>query len=341
MSYITAGTLNAAKTNGVLSLHGLRGNRNSQTMWAGPGKAFDTDQYFVIQPDTLGAVSTDPNATTSPTRSGLNMAFPRFTIRDMVNTEYKFLTECLGIRHLAAVTGTSMGGMETYQWAVSYPDFMDAAVAMVPQPKTTKQGNNTWELARNVVALDPNWQEGNYSNDAAPRAGIGMGVAVQEAFGASSTWFEENFATKEDVQKGLADSIKAVGESVPARDWVYRTHAIETHNIGEDKKFNGDFVAGAKSIKTRFLAFVNCYDQLLVPKESGNFEAIQAIPTAKVVNINDIRGHSGTGTNISQAVITDEVRNLMSRISQNKPGIRGAKFPKGWNAPQDMCAVNP
>jgi homoserine O-acetyltransferase len=97
---------------------------NSQSPWAGPGKAFDIDKYFVIQPDTLGAVSADPNATTSPTRSGLNMKFSKFTIRDMVNTEFRMLTDCLGGRHLVAVTGTSMGGMDSYQSAVSFPNLM-------------------------------------------------------------------------------------------------------------------------------------------------------------------------------------------------------------------------
>src|SRR3712207_65264 len=73
MTYITQGTLNAERSNVILSIHGLRGDRNAQTPWAGPGRALDTARYFVIQPDTLGVASTDPNATTSPTRSGMNM----------------------------------------------------------------------------------------------------------------------------------------------------------------------------------------------------------------------------------------------------------------------------
>lgn len=339
MSYITFGTLNAETSNAVLSLHGLRGNRNSQTMWAGPGKAFDTDKYFVIQPDTLGAVSLDPNATTSPTRSGMNMSFPRFTIRDMVGAEYRMLTECLGVKHLAAVTGTSMGGMESYQWAVSYPTFMDAVVPMVPQPKATRQGNDIWELARQVVMLDPKWKDGNYPNDDPPHAGIGMGVSVQEAFGASSPWFEEFYATKEDVHKGLAANETAIGDAVPARDWVYRTWAIESHNIADTPGFNGDLAAAEKAIKARALLFMNCYDQLLVSRESGNFEAVQLIPTAKLVNINDIVGHSGTATPVSHALITSEVRDLMDRIAKGKPGIRGSRFPKGWNTREDVCAA--
>ena len=110
MTYITHGTLNPAKSNAILSIHGLQGNRNNQSYWVGPGRAFDSKKYFIIQPDTLGVASMDPEATTSPTRSGLNMNFPRFNIRDMVNAEHRMLTECLGIRHLVAVAGSSMGG---------------------------------------------------------------------------------------------------------------------------------------------------------------------------------------------------------------------------------------
>lgn len=340
MSYITFGKLDDKKGNAVLSLHGLRGNRNSQTMWAGPGKAFDTDRYFVIQPDTLGAISSDPNATTSATRSGMKMSFPRFTIRDMVTAEHRLLTECLGVKRLVAVTGTSMGGMESYQWAVSYPDFMDVVIPMVPQPKTNRQGNNMWELARQVIMLDPKWKDGNYSDEDPPRAGIGMGVAVQEAFGASSPWFEENFDSIEAAHKGLAASEKAVGDSVPPRDWVYRTWALESHNIGNTRNFGGDYVAAARSIKARFLAFMNCYDQMLPSREGGNFEAVQAMPTAKIININDLRGHSGTGTPVSQALITDEIRALLDRVEKNKQGIRGSRFPRGWSTPQDMCSIN-
>ena len=82
MTYITHGTLNAERSNAILSIHGLRGNRDAQSFLAGPGRALDTDRYFVIQPDTLGVASTTPDATTSPTRSGMNMSFPRFTLRD-------------------------------------------------------------------------------------------------------------------------------------------------------------------------------------------------------------------------------------------------------------------
>ena len=148
MTYLTHGTLNAAKSNAILSIHGLQGNRNNQSYWVGEGRAFDPKKYFIIQPDTLGVASTTPNATTSPTRSGLNMAFPRFNIRDMVNAEHRMLTECLGIKKLIAVAGSSMGGIETLQWAASYPDFMDAAIPVTPMARANRQGNFVWEAVR-------------------------------------------------------------------------------------------------------------------------------------------------------------------------------------------------
>ena len=176
MTYITFGTLNDAKSNAILSLHGLQGNRNNQSYWVGPGKAFDPKRYFIIQPDTLGVASLDPNATTSPTRSGMNMSFPRFNIRDMVNAEHRMLTECLGIKKLVAVAGSSMGGIESFQWAVSYPNFMEAVIPGTPMARANRQGNFIWEAVRQVIMVDPKWQDGNYANDDPPRAGVGVGL---------------------------------------------------------------------------------------------------------------------------------------------------------------------
>lgn len=335
MTFITFGTLNATKSNAILSIHGLRGNRNSQTVWAGPGRAFDTDRFFVIQPDTLGVASLDPNATTSPTRSGLNMSFPQFNIRDMVNAEHRMLTECVGIQHLVAVSGTSMGGIESFQWAVSFPDFMDAVIPLVPQAKVNRQGNFIWESARRVIMLDPKWMGGNYPNSDPPKAGMAAGIAVQTAFSSSSPSFEERFATKEEVFASHAAGGAAVANSTQPRDWIFRTFAIDSHNIGETPGFNGDLAAAARSIQARVLLFPNCFDQLLAPRASGVFEAAEHIRTVKLVNIDDIAGHGGTSA--QQALITAEIRDLLDRIARGVPGIEGPPFPRGANRP-DSCS---
>lgn len=335
MTYITFGTPNAARSNAVLLIHGLRGNRDSQSTWAGPGKAFDTSQYFVILPDTLASVSPDPNATTSPTRSGLGMRFPRFSIRDMVQAEHRMLTECLRLSHLVAVSGTSMGGIESMQWAVSYPDFMDAVIPIVPQAFAARQSVFIWEAARRAIMVDPKWMGGAYPANDPPRAGVAAGLTVQTAFGSSSAAFDKNFQTKEAVLAFYQSQADAPAGAVDARDWIYRTYAIDRHNIAETAGFHGDLAAAARSIKARLLLFPNCYDQLLPPRASGVFEVAEHAPVAKLINLNDIGGHGGSAS--QEALITTEVRSLLDRIHEGVPGIEGPRFPPGSSRP-DYCS---
>jgi homoserine O-acetyltransferase len=336
MTYITFGTLNEKKSNAILSLHGLQGNRNSQSYWVGRGKAFDPDRYFIVQPDTLGVASSDPNATTSPTRSGLNMKFPRFNIRDMVNAEHRMLTECLGIEHLVAVAGSSMGGIETMQWAVSHPAFMDAAIPGTPMARANRQGNFIWEAVRQVVMVDPKWRDGNYPNDDPPRAGIGAGLQIQSVVGSSAAGYEADYATQADVHKAFAADAKSVGSSVQARDWIYRSWAIQSHDIGQTRGFNGDLAAAARSIKARVLLLPNCQDQLHPPREGGVLEAARHIPTAKLVDLDDIGGHRGSRSARSLGTFDTEVKDLLKRIADGRPGLSGPRFPKNMRR-NDYC----
>ena len=126
ISYVTHGTLNAKKSNAILMVTAIGGNHHRLDFLIGPGKALDTDKYFIVCTDAIGnGLTTSPsNATAQP-----HMKFPRFLIRDMVTSQYKLMTEHLGIQHVVAVAGPSMGGMQTLQWGVSHPDFMDSLVA--------------------------------------------------------------------------------------------------------------------------------------------------------------------------------------------------------------------
>jgi homoserine O-acetyltransferase len=294
----------------------------------------------VIQPDTLGVASMDPNATTSPTRSGMNMNFPRFTIRDMVKAEHRMITECLGLRHLVAVTGISMGGIGSLQWAVSFPDFMDAVIPIVPQAHAHRQGNFIWEAARQAIMLDPKWRDGNYPADDPPRRGTGIGVNIQNAFGFSAEAFGEMFRDRAGVDRFFASTTEQLGNTTQARDWIYRTWAIMDHDIARTPPFNGDLRAAARSIKARLLLMPNCYDQLLPPGESGVMEVAAHAPNAKIVDLDDIAGHSGNSTPRSVAVVTAEVQDLLQRISDRRPGFSGPRTPRHWMR-EDRCPGQP
>lgn len=336
MTYITHGTLNAERSNAILSIHGLRGNREAQSFLAGPGRALDTTKYFVIQPDTLGVASVDPNATTSPTRSGMNMSFPRFTIRDMVQAEYRLITECLTIRHLVAVTGISMGGNGALQWAVSYPDFMDAVIPVVPMARASSQTAFIWELARQAIMLDPKWRDGDYPADDPPRRGTGVGINIQNAFGFSPESLSEMYGDRAAVDRFVATSSEQLGNTTQARDWVYRTWAIVDHDIAAAPPFNGDLRAAARSIKARLLLIPNCFDQLHTPGAGGVMELAANAPDAKIVDIDDILGHSGNSSPRGVTVITAEVQSLLQRIADGRQGFGGPSFPRHWTR-ADRC----
>jgi homoserine O-acetyltransferase len=276
----------------------------------------------------------DPNATTSPTRSGLNMLFPRFTIRDMVNAEHRMLTECLGISRLVAVAGSSMGGIEAFQWAVSFPAFMEAVIPQTPMARANRQGNFIWEAVRQVVLLDPKWQDGNYPNTDPPRAGIGVGLQIQSVVGSSAAGYEHDYRTREQVHAAFAKGAKAVGAGVQARDWIYRSWAIQSHDIAHG--FKGDLAAAARSIRARVLLFPNCRDQLHPPREGGVLEAAQHIPVAKLVDFDDIAGHRGSRSPRALAAFDAEVKDLLERIAEGRPGISGPRFPKHWTR-TDAC----
>jgi homoserine O-acetyltransferase len=128
LAYRTFGKLNADKSNAILWPTWLGGRTEDLLRYVGAGKVIDDREYFVILVDAIGnGVSTSPS--NSKTQKGMD--FPRFTIRDMVESERRLLTEVFHVEHLRAVTGISMGGMQTFEWITAYPDFMDAAIPIV------------------------------------------------------------------------------------------------------------------------------------------------------------------------------------------------------------------
>src|SRR5262249_3570956 len=126
----------------------------------GPGRVVDSDKYFVIAVDALGnGVSSSP----SNSRLQPRMNFPQFTLRDSVNTQYQLVTKVLGLTHLRAVVGVSMGGMQTFQWLVSYPDFMDKAVPIVGSPRLAPYDLLLWQAQIDAIQNDRGWDNGNYN----------------------------------------------------------------------------------------------------------------------------------------------------------------------------------
>ena len=158
LGYRILGKLNAEKSNAVLWPTYLGGRTQDLLQYVGPNNVVDTTRYFVILVDSIGnGISTSPSNSKKQPR----MQFPPFTIRDMVESEHRLVTEVLHLRHLRAVVGISMGGMQTFEWVTAYPDFMDLGVPMAGSPQSTSYDKLLWTAEMDALKLDPNWKDGD------------------------------------------------------------------------------------------------------------------------------------------------------------------------------------
>ena len=174
IAYETYGTLHPDGRNAVLLTHGYTssqhmagryGEHGAEGSWSGlvgPGKAIDTDRLFVVSSNMLGSSygSTSPAHLNPATRKPWGPEFPDITLVDIVNAQ-KALLDSLGVKHLVAVAGPSFGGYQTFQWGVSYPDFMDGLVPVVSAPKGSG-GEASVKALVDQLAKDPNWNGGHY-----------------------------------------------------------------------------------------------------------------------------------------------------------------------------------
>ncbi len=211
IAYETYGTLSPARDNVILVCHALSGDAHAAGFaktpppestrdgfaaedrdgtagrglgwWdgmIGPGKAFDTDRFFVVSTNLLGGCrgTTGPSSTNPATGKPYGSDFPVITVADMVRAERAFL-DAIGIKRLAAVAGGSLGGMQALEWAVLYPDQVDSIVVIASTPALQPQGVAWNVIARNAITSDPDWQGGHYHGTGrAPNAGMGVARMV-------------------------------------------------------------------------------------------------------------------------------------------------------------------
>jgi homoserine O-acetyltransferase len=294
ISYVTHGTLNATKSNAILMVTAISGNHHRLDFMIGPGKALDPDKYFIICTDAIAN-----GLTTSPSNSKVQprMQFPKFVIRDMVESQYRLLKEKFGIDHVVAVVGPSMGGMQTLQWGVSHPDFMDALVAIVPLAKTPGWTVAVLEASRKAIMNDPAWKDGNY--DAPPEKGVRLWRDILNLLAARTPdMYSAQFKNGIDVLPWMAEQENAAMKAFDANDWIYQTWAYERHDVGATPGFGGDTARALASIKAKTLILTGTKD--LLNPEFEPQQAAKNIAGVRVVTISPgtVTGHasaSGAG----------------------------------------------
>jgi homoserine O-acetyltransferase len=285
-SYVTHGTLDRDKSNAVLVCISLTGNHHRLDFLIGAGKALDPARDFIIAADPIGnGLSTSPS--NSPHQSG--MRFPRFTLRDMVECQYRLLTQKFGISRLRAVIGASMGGMQALQWAVSHPLFLHNCVAMTPMAKTHPWAVLVTETARSCLMADPAWTGDGFS--ASPvrgwRAYAGLMSALLGRTPQALAEFLPDCAEAHLWFGKVLAQHQAIG--FDAHDYLYQSWAYEAHDVGMTPGFGGDTARALASIRARTLVAAPPLD-LFNPAESAR-NAAARIPGAKLVEIPSVQGH--------------------------------------------------
>jgi homoserine O-acetyltransferase len=294
IAYKTYGVLNSARSNAILICHALTGDQHVASQhpvtkkpgwWetmVGPGKPIDTERYFVICSNVIGACmgSTGPSSTNPKTGLPWGLDFPVITIRDMVRAQ-AMLLDHLGIETLFSVAGGSMGGMQVLQWAASYPERVFSALPIATATRHSAQNIAFHEVGRQAVMADPEWRGGRYLIEGTnPRRGLAVArmgahitylsdAALHRKFGRR---FQDrnnptfSFDADFEVESYLRHQGITFVERFDANSYLYLTRAMDYFDLAADY---GGVVANAfKGTKTRFCVISFTSDWLFPTSES-------------------------------------------------------------------------
>jgi homoserine O-acetyltransferase len=209
LAYETYGQLNLEKSNAILVVHALSADAHAagyhkgdqEPGWwdnmIGPGKAFDTDQYFVICSNVIGGCkgSTGPSSVNPQTGKPYALDFPMITIADMVNAQRR-LVDHLGIEKLLTVVGGSMGGMQVLQWVAAYPERVRSVIPIATALKNSPQQIAFNEVVRQSIMADPAWRQGDYYDYGQPEKGLAVARMIGHITFMSDQSMEEKFSRR-------------------------------------------------------------------------------------------------------------------------------------------------
>lgn len=262
VAYETWGRLNAARDNVVLVFHALTGDAHAARhhdlpgdrpgWWEpviGPGRAIDTDRWFVICANTLGSCygTTGPRSL-DPSGRRYNLRFPALTVRDLIRCQLRLL-DALGIQRVACAIGGSLGGMQVVELAATAPHRVQRAVVIAASARFHSQGIAYNEVQRRAIMLDHRWNNGEYSDENPPEDGIGVARMLGMITFQSDPYMQQRFdrmdATRPsawdtfqgrfDVEGYMHHQGRKLAERFDANTYLYLSRAMDTHDIARGR----------------------------------------------------------------------------------------------------------
>jgi homoserine O-acetyltransferase/O-succinyltransferase len=288
----------------VLVLHGTAGSSANMLTPGfagelfGPNQPLDASRYFIIIPDAIGT------GKSSKPSDGMRAAFPKYNYDDMVDAQYRLVTERLGIKRLRLVIGNSMGGMQTWIWAHKYPDAMDIAVPMASLP--TEMSGRNWMMRRLIVdsiRSDPQWMNGNYTQQ--PKSAHFSSVFFALATNGGNQSLYRTAPTREKADKLLNDRL-ASPFTGDANDILYQWDSSRDYNPSPH----------LEKIKSRLLA-INSADDERNPPELGLLDKeIKRVKNGTVLLIPGSDQTAGHGTTAQAKHWKQELSTVLQSTSK-------------------------
>ena len=337
LRYETYGRLNEAKDNAILICHALTGNHHvagvhdmnerKQGWWnfmVGPGKPIDTTRYFVICSNVLGGCSgsTGPESINPATGKRYNLNFPKLTVGDMVNAQ-AMLLDHFGVGRLHSVIGGSMGGMQTLQWAIAYPERVGSYIALACSARHNAQAIAFNDTGRQAIISDPSWKGGDYPDGEQPREGLSVArmmahitylsdAGMEAKFGRKrrNADAEEHFDVEFEVESYLRYQGQAFVSRFDANTYLYLTKALDRFDLhGEDNSL--DATLAAVTAPGLVVGFTS--DWLYPPQ--GNREIAEALlRVGKVATYAELAMDAGHDSFLLRSPKLDElIRNFLNR----------------------------
>lgn len=363
LAYETYGTLNEDRSNAILICHALSGDahvagqhsiQDRKPGWwdeaVGPGKAFDTDRYFVICSNVIGGCSgsTGPSSINPETGRPYGLSFPVVTVADMVEAQ-RWLMDALGIPALLCTTGGSLGGMQALQWAVSYPDRVQSAIILASTARVSAQSIALNEVPRQAIYADPNWNQGEYYGKEPPNAGLAVArmighitylseTSMREKFGRRLQERERygyDFATEFEVESYLKYHGNRFTTRFDANSFLYITKAIDYFDLSLGR---GDLAEAFTDVRAKLLVLSYSSDWLFPPEQSE--ELVRALlrngVDASYVEIKSDYGHDAFLLEVER--LGELARDFLARVERES--VRPTGATNGSNAADEEQKIH-
>jgi homoserine O-acetyltransferase/O-succinyltransferase len=276
IAYDTHGKLSPTRDNAILLMPGAVPDRHAFDPLIGPGKMFDTDRYFVITIDPVGG-----GESASPA-DGMGQDFPRYTVRDMMEAQYAFVSKGLGIPRLRALVGVSMGSFVALEWGIHHPGSAASLVLLAPSPKSDAGFRLTIDLISATIALDSEWQGGRYAHN--PVEGLRHAGMLFYPWTVSTAYLER--IAPRDLPRELEAAARAFA-AWDANALVLRFAAYRGHDVAAP--YEGDMKAALARVTAPTLLLASASDRLVSGDGARRIE--RGIPHPTYAEISSDLGH--------------------------------------------------